>query len=219
MSKPSRPLAVLFDAEGVIVHPDPAALDRGYGSIWPGLTLEAVEAARDRADLYALWERYSVGALDRAAYWTAVITALGRPADADRIAALADVLADAWWATVDPDVIALIHALRDGRPPVRIGILSNSCADQDRAAGAFAPLFDVECFSHRVGRRKPSAEAFVGAADALGVPLDAVLFIDDMERNTRAAERAGMTAIRFTGAEALRAALTARGLLESARVA
>lgn len=219
MSVQRRPAAVLFDAEGVLVHPDPAALDRGLDAIWPGLTRDAVDAARDGAALYGLWERYSVGALDGRTYWRAVIEALGRPADEARLAALAELLRTAWWARLDDDVLGLVDELRAaGGPALRLGVLSNSCADHDVALARFAPRFDAVCFSHRVGRRKPDAAAYDGAAAALGVAPPDVLFVDDKVRNTAAAEAAGMTAVVYTGPDALRRALAAHGLLAPAQV-
>lgn len=213
-----RPQAVLFDVEGVIVHPDVDALDRGYASLWPGLQLAEVEAARDTPALYPLWERYSIGALDSRSYWRAVIESLGRTADDVRLDALAELLARAWWADVDPAILALVDALKASPAaggPLRVGLLSNSCADHDTALAAFAPRFDAACFSHRVGRRKPDAAAYLGAAEALGVEAEFILFIDDRVRNTAAAERVGMATIVFTDAEALRETLLARGLIAS----
>ncbi len=219
MSDPSRPGAVLFDVEGVLVHPDPDALDRGFASLWPGLTLDAVDAARASGALYPAWERYSIGALDGPAYWRIVLESLGRPVDDARLDALAAVLRTAWWARPDPAMFALVAELRASEPGLRLGILSNSCADHDDALAGFADRFDAVCFSHRVGRRKPDRDAYLGAAEALGVAPEAVLFIDDKGRNTVAAEAAGLHAVRFTGIDALRRALAARGLLAGERAA
>lgn len=215
----SRPRAVLFDVEGVIAHPDLDALRRGYEAIWPGLRLEDVETARDGPALYPLWERYSTGTIEPRAYWRAVLESLGRPADDARLDALAKVLERAWWADVDPAILDIADAVRaasGGR--VKVGLLSNSCADHDAALAAFAPRFDAACFSHRVGRRKPDAAAYLGAASALGVEPRDIVFVDDRVRNTAAAERLGMTTVHFAGADALREALLALGLLDPAPV-
>ncbi len=219
--RPERPLAVLFDVEGVIAHPDDDVLAHGFATLWPGLRRDEVEAARDGAALYPLWERYSIGAIDGRSYWRAVIESLGRTADDGRLDALAELLSRAWWAEIDPEILALVDALRaapapDG--PMKVGLLSNSCADHDTALASFAPRFDAACFSHRVGRRKPDAAAYLGAAAALGVAPERILFVDDRVRNTAAAERAGMATVVFTTVAALREALMAHGLLDAARV-
>lgn len=63
------------------------------------------------------------------------------------------------------------------------------------------------------GVRKPDPQAYLGPAAALGVRPSECLFVDDRAGNVRAAEAAGMPAIRFQGAAHLRAELVARGVL------
>ena len=67
--------------------------------------------------------------------------------------------------------------------------------------------------SCRTRVRKPAAEAYLGAARALGRAPGACLFVDDRPKNCAAAEALGMPAVRFTTAAALEADLVARGLL------
>jgi HAD superfamily hydrolase (TIGR01509 family) len=67
--------------------------------------------------------------------------------------------------------------------------------------------------SCETGVRKPDPRAFLGAATALGVSPDACIFVDDVERNCRAAREVGMDAIRFESAAQLREELARRGLL------
>lgn len=71
------------------------------------------------------------------------------------------------------------------------------------------PWTFVSC---NTGRRKPDAAAYLEAASALGVAPSACVFVDDRGENCKAAAAAGMTAIRFTTADALRAALRGHGL-------
>ncbi|MFH2006853.1 MAG: HAD family phosphatase [bacterium] len=63
--------------------------------------------------------------------------------------------------------------------------------------------------------RKPDPEAYLGAAQALGVPLSRCLFVDDRAKNCEAAQAVGMASIVFTDAPTLRAELAARGCLLS----
>ena len=51
------------------------------------------------------------------------------------------------------------------------------------------------------------------ALDILGSPPPRILFIDDREENVAGAAAAGIKAIRFTGAEALRSELANLGVL------
>jgi HAD superfamily hydrolase (TIGR01509 family) len=66
--------------------------------------------------------------------------------------------------------------------------------------------------SHNTGVRKPSAEAYSRAAETLGVAPEVCLFVDDRGTNCRGAVDAGMRAIQFEGAEALRTELRALGV-------
>jgi putative hydrolase of the HAD superfamily len=67
-----------------------------------------------------------------------------------------------------------------------------------------AQYFDVALSSCYVGLRKPKAAIYRRALDILGRPAGRILFIDDRLENAAAAAAAGMTTIRFSGADALR---------------
>jgi putative hydrolase of the HAD superfamily len=58
-----------------------------------------------------------------------------------------------------------------------------------------------------MGLRKPEPAMYRRAIDILGGPPQRILFIDDREENVAGAAAEGITAVRFTGAEALRADL------------
>jgi HAD superfamily hydrolase (TIGR01509 family) len=60
------------------------------------------------------------------------------------------------------------------------------------------------------GVRKPSAEAFARALSTVGCEAREVIFVDDSRTNTEAAAALGITAIHFTGADALRPVLLAQ---------
>jgi epoxide hydrolase-like predicted phosphatase len=58
-------------------------------------------------------------------------------------------------------------------------------------------LVDAVLLSDRIGMRKPESACYELAASTLGVsPADCV-FVDDLRRNVRGAERAGMTALHY----------------------
>jgi putative hydrolase of the HAD superfamily len=46
-----------------------------------------------------------------------------------------------------------------------------------------------------MGKRKPEPDAFQAVADAIGVPLDAILFFDDTLENVQGARAVGMRAV------------------------
>jgi putative hydrolase of the HAD superfamily len=68
--------------------------------------------------------------------------------------------------------------------------------------------FKVALSSCYLGLRKPEPAIYQRALDILGRPAERILFIDDRPENVAGAEAAGMKAIRFEGAEALRRELS-----------
>jgi HAD superfamily hydrolase (TIGR01509 family) len=74
-------------------------------------------------------------------------------------------------------------------------------------------VFDVVVSSAEVGYAKPENQIYRFALNELGLPPEAVMFIDDLPRNTQAAERVGIPAIVFTGPEELLTELRRRSIL------
>ena len=72
--------------------------------------------------------------------------------------------------------------------------------------------FQVALSSCYLGLRKPEPAIYHRALDILGRPAERTLFIDDREENVAGAEAAGMKAIRFEGAEALRREFASLGV-------
>ena len=74
-------------------------------------------------------------------------------------------------------------------------------------------LFDVIVDASLTGVMKPDPRAFRGGAEALGVPAEQIVFLDDMPWNTEGARQAGMTAVRVPWDDPVPAIDTARELL------
>ena len=93
--------------------------------------------------------------------------------------------------------VALIRALR---PLYRTAVLSNADIslrariEQDLG---LHDLFDAIICSAEVGMAKPEPGIYRLAADRVGLPPDACLFVDDYERNIEGAEAAGMRALLY----------------------
>jgi HAD superfamily hydrolase (TIGR01509 family) len=206
--------AVLFDVEGVIAHADAAAADQALARRWPGVSHADVQGARNSDALYPAWETYSCGKMSSTAYWSAVLAHMGLEADPGAVDHMRALQASTAWACLDASVLAIVRNLRvSGR--VRLGILSNSAVDYEAHIARFETLFDVVCFSHRIGARKPGEEAFRLAARALGAAARDTVFIDDRERNRVAAASIGFHPVAFTDAPALVRDLAALGLLDA----
>ncbi len=74
-------------------------------------------------------------------------------------------------------------------------------------------LFKVALSSCYLGLRKPEPAIYKRTLDILGRPAERILFIDDRAENVEGAVAAGMRAIRFEGAEAMRRELSSMGVL------
>jgi len=77
----------------------------------------------------------------------------------------------------------------------------------------FLDWFDGILVSGEVGVIKPDPRIFALLIERFGLDPDRAVFIDDVEANIAAARPFGFHAIRFAGADALRADLAALGLL------
>ena len=108
-------------------------------------------------------------------------------------------LHDAWRAAQRPipENVALVRALR---PPYRTAILSNADAslrERLRDGLGIHDLFDAVVCSAEVGVAKPDPTIYRLAAEQVGLPPEACVFVDDYEPNVAAAREVGMAAIFF----------------------
>jgi putative hydrolase of the HAD superfamily len=94
---------------------------------------------------------------------------------------------------------ALLEALR--KRGLKLGVVSNTfdppaLRHRELADAGVAQRIDHAVFSSEVGRRKPDAEIFERALDALGVPAAAALFVGDrLYEDVRGASEVGMTTV------------------------
>ncbi|MEV8057533.1 HAD family phosphatase [Streptomyces antimycoticus] len=193
---------VLFDLFGVIArHQRPGALEK------------MAARCHTSADAFttAYWTHrppYDAGRHTASAYWTDVLHALSRPADADTIEELRLTDIDSW-SRVDDRMVTYVRTLRDR---ARVALLSNIPADHADAFLAAQPwLHDLDhmAFSGKIGTAKPDPAAFQHSVVALrAVPAD-FLFVDDREENVRAARTVGMNGHIFDGQDDLAAAVDA----------
>jgi putative hydrolase of the HAD superfamily len=97
----------------------------------------------------------------------------------------------------EPDAAAAVHALR--RAGLRLAVLTNfelPSVDRTLAHVGIDPAqFDVLLSSAAIGVSKPEVRAYHAAADALGLPPAACLFVDDHPANVAGANAAGMRGV------------------------
>ena len=95
-----------------------------------------------------------------------------------------------------PDEAMLAGVAAARRAGVRTGLLSNSWGDAlSYDEERLAALFDVVVISSEVGLRKPDPAIYELVAKRLGVPLDEIVFVDDLPGNLKAARALGMTTV------------------------
>jgi epoxide hydrolase-like predicted phosphatase len=93
-------------------------------------------------------------------------------------------------------VPAMYDLLRSARAAgIRTCLLSNSWGADWYDRTDFPNLFDGVVISCEVGMRKPEPEIFQHAAELIGLPPAACVFVDDVEANIVAAEAIGMTGV------------------------
>ena len=101
---------------------------------------------------------------------------------------------------MEPDAAMIdgVRALR--RPGLRVGLLSNSIGDAatyDREL--LEELFDAWVISSEVGLRKPEPAIYELAAERLGLPPEACVYVDDLPGNLKPARALGMATLLHRG--------------------
>jgi putative hydrolase of the HAD superfamily len=74
-------------------------------------------------------------------------------------------------------------------------------------------LFDIIVDASLTGVLKPDPRAFASGAEALGLPAEQIVFLDDMPWNVEGARQAGLAAVRVPWDDPRPAIDTARDLL------
>mgnify|MGYP000877191015 CR=1 FL=1 len=114
---------------------------------------------------------------------------------------------------VDDKILELVDSLRG--MGYKLGLLSNTTlkgAADMRALGIPAH-FDVFHASSEVKHMKPRVDAFIFFAEALGVEMSELVFIDDTEKSLSTASECGYTPVLYTGYRALLDSLSDLGVL------
>ncbi len=197
--------AVIFDLGGVVLSWDPR---RAYASV---LDDEAIGPFLERIDFFA-WNHGNDGG---GAFADAEQALIERFPD-DRAAILSYRINFAETLTgMVPGTGAVLAELAGAG--VRLVALTNWSAETfPHARGRFGLLrrFEDIVVSGTEGLVKPDPALYRLALDRHGLDAATTAFVDDMPVNVEAADAAGITGLRFTDAEQLRADLVRLGVLE-----
>jgi HAD superfamily hydrolase (TIGR01509 family) len=206
------PEAIIFDYGSVLEGPldedafqaSLAALAHEYGfekglDLWYHLYVGDV------------WEQAKRGQISREAFWEDRLGALGITAGEGRRAFKARLFEH---RGLRPGMRELLGELR-GR--YHLAVMSNTSR---RNFGRYLverrgldDIFEVVVSSAEIGAAKPEAAIYRVTLERLNIQPGQALFIDDLARNTRAAEALGIPSVVFTSVGALRAEFERRGIL------
>jgi putative hydrolase of the HAD superfamily len=195
--------AVVSDFGGVLTAP----LLHGFARIQEdtGVPPEAFGAALasaaaadgGRNPLYEL----EVGAITEAQFLAALerelSDSLGRPVTLHGFA-------ERYMGALEPNeaLIAHLRALRAGG--LRLAMLTNNVREWEPLWRAKLPvdeLFETVVDSAFVGLRKPDPAIYAIVLERLGLPAEACVFVDDLERNVEAARALGFATVHFHDTE------------------
>jgi putative hydrolase of the HAD superfamily len=99
----------------------------------------------------------------------------------------------------DARMLGAVKAARDAG--VRTGLISNSWGVERYPKDLMDELFDGVVISGLVGIRKPTPEIYSMGANAVGLPPDQCVYVDDLGFNLKPAKELGMATILHSDAE------------------
>ncbi|MFQ3536329.1 MAG: HAD family phosphatase [Aggregatilineales bacterium] len=157
------------------------------------------------------WQQVKVGAISYETYLEEALAPLNLPDHAARLTFVKHLFAGR--DRVHPEMMAILQALK---PHYRLALLSNAHQTDVQAWMAqfsLSEMFEVAISSAVVRLAKPDPAIYHLILEKLGVRPAEALFIDDLTRNTYAAEAIGLPCILFRSPAQLRSALAWRGIL------
>jgi putative hydrolase of the HAD superfamily len=197
---------ILFDVGGVLLTNGWDRGERAAASAKFGLDAQELEARN--AKVYAAWERDEIKRdeyLDAAVFY--------EPRSFSRDEFFNFILAQS--KLLEDGALGILAELSAANQYL-IGALNNEARETNDfrfAKFGLRRYFKAAFSSCYVGLRKPDPAIYRRALDILGSAPDRTLFIDDRQENVDGAAGAGMKAIRFAGAGALRGELGKLGVL------
>lgn len=188
LKHPSQPQVLLFDLGGVLIEVD---FQRAFRAWQPLSAFSFPEICERFAfdDEYARHERGEIGAGE---YFEHICRKLSLRREYG--------LVETGWNSIYvgdiPETVAMVSAARALIPCYAF---TNTNATHQIAWTAQFPqitkLFDKVFSSHEIGSRKPERAAFEHIARVLDVPLNSILFFDDLPENVEGAKAADLQAV------------------------
>ena len=206
------PEAIIFDHGSVLEGPlDKEAFEADLAALAAEHDFEAGRDLWLHIYISEAWEQAKRGKIPPDAFWQDRLSALGLESAPEQAVFRKRLFRS---RGIYPEMRTLLSELH---PRCRLAILSNTAhpdlgtrlAKDDK----FGNTFELTISSADVGLAKPEPEIYLLTLERLNLSAEQVLFIDDLERNTKAAEALGIASIVFTTPDTLRSELQYRGIL------
>jgi putative hydrolase of the HAD superfamily len=215
-AEPAQPAGLLLDIGGV-VHNTGVRLVGRLAEREPAMRPVIEEIGGIASDRDELWQRMLRRQVSEREYWAQRAAefgaAVGETWDTRAMMRRFYELPEWEWLCA-----ATVELMADTKAAgLRLGALTN---DMTAFHGAewvarqeHLKLFDIIVDASLTGVMKPDPRAFRAGAEALGLPPEQIVFLDDMPWNVEGARQAGMTAVRVPWDDPGPAIDTARKLL------
>ena len=201
--------AVFFDLDYTLQDLDTPFHAAVSGAFGPACLEAGVQVAQLEACLNAvwpdLWARFLGGSLApdrlRLEWFLRALPAAGVHLDDGEVRRLAERYEDAFEGNLRlyPDVFPALTTLRQVRPELRFGLVTNGPSVRQRKRAAALGIdgwFDVWVISQEIGSAKPDRRVFETAlAYAHAHPAEAVMVGDDPRTDVAGAKGAGVRAL------------------------
>ncbi|MEK6950846.1 MAG: HAD family phosphatase [Nanoarchaeota archaeon] len=192
--------AVIFDYNGVITVP---------GDFESFLADKAKKTNREATAIQRLvrehWDRAKVGALDSELLWVQAADYFHCP----RLELRQEWLS---WFRLRKDLLLFIKQLKRNYKTALLTNIIRDWFEQVRPEQHLDDYFDVIVTSYEAQAAKPQPAIFKYALDQLGLKAEECIFVDDQEKNIRAAAALGFKTILFSSAEQLQQELSKPGV-------
>lgn len=203
------PRALFFDLGNVIV---PFDIQRAYAG-FEAVSALSIEEMAKRLRAGDLVRRYECGQVEDEPFFEAFCELTGVSTTFERFCEI-------WNSIFLPPTLVPESLLRALSREHTLLLLSNTNAIHYRFLERhYAHLghFHHYVLSHEAGVQKPARKIYDDALAAAGVRPEEAFFTDDLRENIEAARKLGIDAEVFTGVEALRGHLAARGVSADGR--
>ncbi len=195
---------LLFDIGGVVIDFD---FRRAF-RVWEPISRLSCEDMERIFTLDAAYEQHERGEITAAEYFTHLGASLELQDDHTRIA-------EGWNAIFVAEIVETRIMLQAARVRFPCYAFTNTNVTHHATWSTMFPMvvksFDRVFTSHEMGYRKPEPQAFEYLAHMLGVPLDSIMFFDDVLENVEAAVRVGIHGVHVHSPADVRHALQSIG--------